>query len=80
MPHLLLTFHFLSLCCRVNHIASIHFFLLIINKAIIFKMAEAAFANLLENKEMSEKFDLHKIERDCDGTEKAMKVEKDSVA
>ena len=43
-------------------------------------MAEAAFANLLENKEMSEKFDLHKIERDCDGTEKAMKVEKDSVA
>jgi len=41
---------------------------------------EAAFAQLLKDKAQSDKFDLHKIERDSNGVEKAVKVDKDSVA
>ena len=41
---------------------------------------EKAFADMLEDKEMSEKFDLHRLERDCDGQEKAVKADKDDVA
>lgn len=44
-------------------------------------MAEGlAFANMLQNKEISDKFDLHKIDRDSNGVEKAHKVDKDAVA
>ena len=35
---------------------------------------------MLQNKEMSDKFDLHKIDRDSVGVEKAFKVDKDQVA
>ena len=34
---------------------------------------EMAFAQMLQNKNTSDKFDLHKIERDCNGVEKAVK-------
>ena len=41
---------------------------------------EQAFAQMLQNKEMSDKFDLHRIERDCNGVEKAVKADKEGVA
>ncbi len=44
-------------------------------------MAEGrAFAEMLQTKEISDKFDLHRIEKDSVGTEKAFKVDKDQVA
>lgn len=38
---------------------------------------EAAFADLLKDKSRSDAFDLHKIERDSKGVEKAMRADKD---
>ena len=35
---------------------------------------------MLQDKSKADLFDLHKIERDCDGAEKAMKVDKEAVA
>lgn len=43
-------------------------------------MAEQAFAQMLQDPAQASKFDLHKIERDSNGSEKAMKVDKEQVA
>ena len=43
-------------------------------------MAEAAFADMLKDPELSGRFDLHKVDRDCNGVEKAIKVDKSDVA
>ena len=39
-----------------------------------------AFAQMLQDKSISDKFDLHRIQRDCNGVEKAIKTDKDDVA
>ena len=41
---------------------------------------ELAFAEMLQDKTKSDSFDLHKIERDSSGVEKAVKQDKDAVA
>mmetsp|Transcript_32016 Transcript_32016/g.42428 ORF Transcript_32016/g.42428 Transcript_32016/m.42428 type:complete len:170 (-) Transcript_32016:1704-2213(-) len=41
---------------------------------------EMAFAQMLKDKQTSDSFDLHKIERDSNGVEKAFKQDKDAVA
>lgn len=44
-------------------------------------MAEGlAFSQMLQNKEVSDKFELHQIDRDSNGVEKARKVDKEAVA
>lgn len=44
-------------------------------------MAEAAaFAEMLQDKNHSDKFDLHRMDRDSNGVEKAIKVDKNDVA
>jgi hypothetical protein len=43
-------------------------------------MAEAAFADMLKDPTLSSGFDLHKVDRDCNGVEKAIKVDKNDVA
>ena len=43
-------------------------------------MAEEAFAKMLQDPAQAKMFDLHKVERDSNGVEKAMKVDKDAIA
>ena len=39
-----------------------------------------AFADMLKNKDLASNFDLHKVETDSKGTQKAFKVDKDQIA
>lgn len=43
-------------------------------------MSEAAFGSLLKDEAIQDKFDLHKVETDSVGAQKAFKVDKDQMA
>ena len=71
------------LSCQSASLSSL-FVIIIKNKSLLDwfdTMAEAAaFAEMLQDKNHSDKFDLHRMDRDSNGVEKAIKVDKNDVA